>query len=198
MGQIRFNSTENNQSGSGWTPLPEGEYVIMFDSVEQQRSSNGNTQLKFTGHVCEGPYTGAKIYYWHTMTEKNGFILEILLRATLDEGEYEKEDTGTVKERKVNGEMIQEPIFTYTFDPETMLGREILVDCTQQPNTKDPSKINNSFDNPRRLEVEEAPAAPAPKVAAKPAIAAAKPAVTQAKPAVTQAAPAQRRRQVAQ
>jgi hypothetical protein len=55
---VDFSNTES----SGPREIPEDNYLLVIDNVEEKESSAGNPMLAFTHKVSEGPYKGAKIW----------------------------------------------------------------------------------------------------------------------------------------
>lgn len=189
MARIAFNSTAGNTGGGGWTPLPEGDIAFQIDAVDETVSKQNNPQLKISMHVIDGPHAGQKATVWYSLLAQAAFRLEALLKATLPEGSYDEVDTGEFQPRTVNGESIEEPIYTYEFDTEDLKGAQVIFEVTLGEYN---GKPKNEFNSPRAL--TEA----APKMAARPAAApasrAAAPAVATraAAPATRAAAPAAR------
>jgi hypothetical protein len=135
-------------------------------------------------HVTDGPHAGQKATVWYSLLPQAAFRLEALLNATLAEGSFDREETGEVQVRTVNGAEVEEPIYTFGFDTDDMLGAEVTFEVSVGEYN---GKPKNEFNSPRPV---VAKAAPAPKVAALPARAAA--------PATRAAAPAARPVAVAQ
>jgi pyruvate/2-oxoglutarate dehydrogenase complex dihydrolipoamide acyltransferase (E2) component len=188
MARIAFNSTAGNTGGGGWSPLPAGDIAFQIDKVEETVSKQNNPQLKVSMHVIDGPNMGAKATTWYSLLPQAAFNMEALLNAVLDENEYTAIETGEFRER--NGE--QEPIYTFEFDTDDLVGREVIYDVTVGEYN---GKPKNEFNSPRPMNAD----APAPRAAA-PAPRAAAPAVATraAAPATRAAAPAQRQATVAQ
>jgi hypothetical protein len=191
MARIAFDSTAGNTGAGGWTPLPAGDYVVQFDTVTEAVSSNNNAQLKLAGHVVNGPFDGRKVTIWQSLLPQAAYRLEALLSAALPADAYEQVDTGQLDDRG-------EPVYTYSFDTDDLVGAQVLYDVTESSYTKpgaDKATLKNEFNSPRPVSEQPAPKAavkPAARPAAAPAVAtrAAAPAQRQAAPAARTAAPA--------
>lgn len=185
MARIAFDSTAGNTGGGGWQPLPAGDYTVQFDAVEQTVSKNNNAQLQLSGHVVDGPHDGHKLKIWMSLVPQAAFRLEMLLAAALPAESYEQIDTGEVSVRKVKGQEIEEPIYSYSFDTDDLVGAQVVYAVTEGEYN---GNKKNEFDSPRAVVVAAVKAAAGrPVVASRPVAAPAQ------RAAATVALPARRR-----
>ena len=64
MTRINFEDAEWSEGGD-WSPLPEGDYNLKIENVEECTSKANNIYQKWTFEVAEGHGTGRKI--WHNI-----------------------------------------------------------------------------------------------------------------------------------
>lgn len=156
MARIAFDSTSGNTGGGGWQPLPAGDYTVQFDAVEQTVSKQNNPQLQLSGHVVDGPHDGHKLKIWMSLVPQAAFRLEMLLAAALPADSYEQLDTGEVSVRKVGGQEVEEPIYSYSFDTDDLVGAQVIYAVTEGEYN---GRKKNEFDSPRAVTVAPAKAA---------------------------------------
>ena len=116
MGQIRFSAGED--TGGGWTPLPEGTYDFRIIEAEQGVSSNKNPQLRVKLEVLDGPRSGDKTNTWYSLLPQSGWKLRRLIDALEIDYQVEGKDAD-------GNELI-------SFDDEELVQRCVRMDVKQR------------------------------------------------------------------
>lgn len=181
MPKISFKGSE---AGEGWSPLPQGDYVLQVEDVAETMSSNNNEQLKVSCIVVEGNNEGQKCTLWFPLMAKAGFRLRGFVEAAIpDKCEISETDEETER-----GDKLAE----IDFDTDDLIGAQVL--CTATIRNDNNGNPQNDFKNFRSASGEsaeaaedEAPVAPPPKRNAAPAT---RTPASNVKPIANKAAPA--------
>ncbi len=129
---------KNPEDGGGWVPLPAGTYNIQLDTIEQDISKNGNSQLKIAAHVVDGPHDLKKVTLWYVLVENSLWKLQNLCDAAdvdYEIGDLDDTDPETGK-----------PLIEFDFDTDDLEGCIVTFDVTERQYD---GKAQNRFENER-------------------------------------------------
>lgn len=114
MTRINFKGTPQ---GEGFTPIPQGEYLLQVDDVEEGiAKSSGNPKLTVKCSIVDGEYEGRKAFLNFSLAANAGFSLRGLVEAAIPD----KVEIAGTDETTERGDELSE----VDFDSDDLIGSQ--------------------------------------------------------------------------
>ena len=111
-------------------PIPAGRYTARIDDTKWETAkTSGNQQMRVVMTIIDGAYEGRTLNDWLSHTPAAGWKFEQLLKAALDDDDYEVTETGKNTEKG-------RPILSFEFDSDDLIGQDLLLQVTIEEDQK--------------------------------------------------------------
>lgn len=131
------------KTGGDFKLPPEGTYDFLIkDWKAQDPTDEGAPRFFLQLEIADGPHAGSEIRDYHTLDEKQGWKMRVILEQTGTDFEMDDEDDASNEA-------------TFTFDPDDVLGRYFRADLTHYKSTNT-KKVYPNFNDVRVSPLQEA------------------------------------------
>jgi hypothetical protein len=156
MPRVSFTAAEPGN----FEPVPASRYHVRIDDAKwEQSKSSGNQQLRVVMCILdEGTYFERQVSEWITHTEATGWKFGQLAEAALDDGEFDKTESG-------NKDAKGRPTYNYDFDTDDLPGCEMMVQASVEEDQKGNPRNRFRFIPQKREVAAEETKADAPEEA---------------------------------